>query len=88
MLDFATYQKQALTTAVYPGRGEGNFTYPALGLLRPARLAILEPKGHSAVQAVINLDTGETIFSTTYAEHEKAVAQWQQWCAANDSADC
>ena len=32
MLDFATYQKQALTTAVYPGRGEGNFTYPALGL--------------------------------------------------------
>ena len=32
MLDFATYQKQAMTTAVYPGRGEGNFTYPALGL--------------------------------------------------------
>ena len=32
MLDFATYQKQAMTTAVYPGRSEGNFTYPALGL--------------------------------------------------------
>ena len=32
MLDFATYQKRALTTAVYHGRGEGNFTYPALGL--------------------------------------------------------
>ena len=32
MLDFATYQKQAMTTAVYPGRCEGNFTYPALGL--------------------------------------------------------
>jgi NTP pyrophosphatase (non-canonical NTP hydrolase) len=32
MLDFSTYQKQAMTTAVYPGRGEGNFTYPALGL--------------------------------------------------------
>ena len=32
MLDFPTYQKQALTTAVYPGRGEGNFVYPALGL--------------------------------------------------------
>ena len=32
MLDFATYQKQAMTTAVYPGRGEGNFVYPALGL--------------------------------------------------------
>lgn len=36
----------------------------------------------------VNLDTGETVFSTTYAEHEKAVKQWQQWCAANDSADC
>ena len=32
MTDFATYQKQAMTTAVYPGRGEGNFVYPALGL--------------------------------------------------------
>lgn len=32
MLDFATYQKQALTTAVFPGRGTGNFVYPALGL--------------------------------------------------------
>ena len=32
MLDFSTYQKQALTTAVFPGCGEGNFVYPALGL--------------------------------------------------------
>ena len=32
MLDFATYQLQAQTTAVYPGRGQGNYTYPALGL--------------------------------------------------------
>ena len=32
MPDFATYQKQAMTTAVFPGRGEGNFVYPALGL--------------------------------------------------------
>jgi UPF0755 protein len=26
-----------------------------------------------------NLDTGETIFSTTEAEHEAAVEKWQQW---------
>ena len=32
MLDFATYQSRAMTTAVYPNRGQGNFTYPALGL--------------------------------------------------------
>ena len=32
MLTFGEYQARAMTTAVYPGRGEGNFTYPALGL--------------------------------------------------------
>ncbi len=31
-LDFATYQKAAFSTAVYPGRGEGNWTYAGLGL--------------------------------------------------------
>jgi len=32
MLTFKEYQKLATTTAVYPGCGSGNFTYPALGL--------------------------------------------------------
>ena len=32
MLDFKTYQEGAMRTAVYPQRGEGNWTYPALGL--------------------------------------------------------
>ncbi|CAB4612735.1 unannotated protein [freshwater metagenome] len=27
----------------------------------------------------INLETGETVFSDTYAQHEKAVALWQAW---------
>jgi UPF0755 protein len=27
----------------------------------------------------VNLETGETVFSTTLAEHEKAVAQWRAW---------
>lgn len=27
----------------------------------------------------INLETGETVFSETYAQHEKAVALWQAW---------
>ncbi|MGN6428131.1 MAG: endolytic transglycosylase MltG [Leifsonia sp.] len=30
-----------------------------------------------------NLKTGETIFSTTEAEHEAAVAKWQQWMKDN-----
>jgi UPF0755 protein len=31
----------------------------------------------------VNLKTGETVFSTTYAEHGKAVRQWQQWMRDN-----
>ena len=29
----------------------------------------------------VNLDTGETVFSTTVDEHDAAVAQLQEWCA-------
>ena len=31
----------------------------------------------------INLKTGETVFSKTFAEHQRAVAQWQQWMREN-----
>ncbi len=31
-MDFQEYQRGAMRTAVYPGRGTGNWTYPALGL--------------------------------------------------------
>ena len=31
-LDFATYQQAAFKTAVYPNRGQGNWTYAGLGL--------------------------------------------------------
>lgn len=35
-----------------------------------------------------NMDTGETIFSSTYAEHQEAIAKWDQWCADNDNRGC
>ena len=31
----------------------------------------------------VNLETGETVFSSTYAGHAKAVRQWQNWMRAN-----
>ena len=31
----------------------------------------------------VNLDTGETKFAKTYAEHQTYVEQYQQWCTAN-----
>jgi NTP pyrophosphatase (non-canonical NTP hydrolase) len=32
MINFKEYQTRAFTTAIYPGKGQGSFTYPALGL--------------------------------------------------------
>jgi UPF0755 protein len=31
----------------------------------------------------INLETGETVFSETYAQHEVAVAKWHAWMKGN-----
>ncbi|KAA9395095.1 endolytic transglycosylase MltG [Kocuria coralli] len=32
----------------------------------------------------VNLDTGETKFATNYADHEKNVEEYQQWCSDNE----
>jgi NTP pyrophosphatase (non-canonical NTP hydrolase) len=32
MITFKDYQARAMTTAIYPGKGTGNWVYPALGL--------------------------------------------------------
>ncbi|MBT5848240.1 MAG: ABC transporter substrate-binding protein, partial [Micrococcales bacterium] len=36
----------------------------------------------------INLNTGETIFSDTLAEHEKAADIYRQWCRDNPNDVC
>ncbi|SJN22755.1 protein YceG like [Microbacterium esteraromaticum] len=36
----------------------------------------------------INLDTGETQFSETYAEHERGIEKWDAWCKANPDSGC
>ncbi|MGO1769931.1 MAG: endolytic transglycosylase MltG [Microbacterium sp.] len=36
----------------------------------------------------VNLNTGETAFSTTYAEHERNVDEWRSWCVENPDAGC
>lgn len=36
----------------------------------------------------VDLNTGETIFSSTYAEHLKYVDQWQRWCRDNPDSGC
>ncbi|MBW8764440.1 MAG: endolytic transglycosylase MltG [Microbacterium sp.] len=36
----------------------------------------------------VNLETGETVFSTTYEEHQAAIKQWDAWCKANPDGGC
>lgn len=36
----------------------------------------------------VNLDTGETVFTTTAEEHQAAVNQWIQWCRDNPDSGC
>ncbi|GAA1527181.1 UPF0755 protein [Microbacterium ginsengiterrae] len=36
----------------------------------------------------INPATGETVFSTTYAEHEAAIQTWLEWCRENPDQGC
>lgn len=35
-----------------------------------------------------NMDTGETIFSETFEQHEAGIVQWNEWCEANDNRGC
>ncbi|MWB98404.1 endolytic transglycosylase MltG [Agromyces sp. MMS17-SY077] len=67
-------------TYVHPGLPPG-----PIG--NPGDLAIdaaLHPADGTWIYFVtVNLDTGETVFSTTLAEHEAAVEQYQAWLRAN-----
>jgi len=36
----------------------------------------------------VNLDTGETVFTETYEEHQRAVTQWQSWCREHPDSGC
>jgi UPF0755 protein len=36
----------------------------------------------------VNLNTGETVFTTNLSDHNRAVAQWQEWCSQNPDAGC
>ncbi|WEG10500.1 endolytic transglycosylase MltG [Microbacterium horticulturae] len=61
-------------------------------IANPGDLAIdaaMHPaKGPWLYFVTVNMDTGETVFSTTNAEHSKAVKQMQTWCAAHPDSGC
>ncbi|SMH39427.1 UPF0755 protein [Rathayibacter oskolensis] len=65
---YNTYQRDGLPPA--PISNPGDVAIDAV--LRPA-------DGTWMYFVTVNLETGETVYSTTDAEHEAAVAQWQAW---------
>jgi UPF0755 protein len=70
-------------TYVYKGLPVGPISNPGDDAIKAA----LNPADGTWLYFVtVNLDTGETVFSTTLEEHEAAVAQYQAWSAANPGA--
>lgn len=72
------------------GNGYNTYVHPGLPIGpigAPGETAIdaaLHPAdGTWLYFCAVNLETGETVFSTTYAQHGKAVKQWQQWMRDN-----
>ena len=65
---------------------------PITPIANPGELAMkaaLNPaEGPWQYFVTVNLDTGETVFSATFAEHEKAVSQYQKWCRDNPDGGC
>lgn len=72
-------------TYVHQGLPIGPIANPG----RAAVEAAVKPeKGDWLYFAAVNLDTGESVFSSTLADHEKAVAQLREWCDANPDKGC
>ena len=67
-------------TYLHPGLPAGPISAPG----RDAIDAALHPAAGSWLFfCTINLETGETEFTTTLAEHEASVAKWRAWMKAN-----
>lgn len=65
---------------------------PATPIANPGARAIdaaMHPADGSWLYFVtVNMSTGETVFSNTYAEHQQAIKQMQAWCKANPGTGC
>ncbi|SFI33516.1 MULTISPECIES: endolytic transglycosylase MltG [Microbacterium] len=72
-------------TYVHPG-------LPVGPIANPGQLAIdaaMNPvEGPWLYFVTVNLDTGETEFTETYAQHQQAIEKWTAWCEANPDSGC
>ncbi len=65
---------------------------PVGPIANPGELAIkaaMNPEdGPWQYFVTVDLGTGETVFTSTFAEHEQAVEQYRQWCRDNPGGGC
>ncbi len=72
-------------TYVHTGLPKGPIANPG----RDAISAALNPEAGDWLYFVaVNLDTGESVFTSTIEEHEAATGQLTEWCAANPGRGC
>ncbi len=92
---FATGDRGSVWTSAEDRRSDSPYnTYKHKGLppgpiSSPGEAALasaIDPaEGDWLYFVAVNLDTGETRFSSTYAEHQQAVAELQEWCGASEA---
>lgn len=63
-------------TYLHPGLPVGPISNPGAATIDAA---LSPPEGPWLYWVTVNTDTGETVFSTTKAEHDAAVVKWQEW---------
>lgn len=80
-----TEQKQdknnKYNTFAHPGLPVGPIGSPTLDAIKSAAHP---QKNDYYFWVTVNLDTGETKFAKTYAEHQQNVAEYEQWCSKNE----
>ncbi|MFC6324288.1 endolytic transglycosylase MltG, partial [Microbacterium koreense] len=72
-------------TYVYPGLPIGPISNPGDTAIASA----MNPaEGEWLYFVTVNLDTGETVFTTNIDDHNRAVDQWISWCRDNPDSGC
>lgn len=83
--DEAQFADNPWNTYVVPGLPVGPISNPGDLAIEAA----MNPAEGSWVYFVaVNLNTGETVFSTTYEEHQAGISQMLDWCRNNPNSGC
>ncbi|MFG6445678.1 endolytic transglycosylase MltG [Microbacterium sp. P07] len=81
----AQFDDNAWNTYVVPGLPVGPISNPGDQAIDAA---IHPAEGSWLFFVTVNLDTGETVFTSTADDHEAAVEQWRGWCRDNPDSGC